>query len=415
MILSWFKDGRPRHSFWLFAPFALALPAGVLLSYPDRFGTQIALAFGWFLLTLVYAATWQTARFAAGRKPRFALAFLACFVPLVISLTLGSAELHAQWRMLPRALLMAVFCLLAAREFRRLADRHLPSAQALAWVFLGFGIFHALRSPLAFVLPAPFGARDVQVWAIAAFNFQIVLNGLLLGVFMTTLGRERISMHHFHLAMVDPLTGVGNRRAFDRRLAQILGDGTADHAGANKDRPLAVAVLDIDNFKAVNDRFGHSFGDIVIAGAANIACDAIGHRNVFRLGGEEFAVVIEGHRPPIAEAMVEGMRLGFSMLSHVANEVSHRATLSAGVAIAGPHSDAGDLLSEADRALYLAKALGRNRTVVADEATMSRLMDEALHDMVPDQKERGRANDREEGDGPAKDGDLVPLTGRKRA
>lgn len=382
MLVSWLKDGRPRNSFWLFAPFAIAIPAGVLLSYPERFGGSLALAIGWFLLTLVYGAAWQSARFVARRKPRPLIALIACIASLAFSLSFGSDGAYAEWRMLPRTLLMAAFCLLAAREYHAMRDRHLPSAHALAWLFLIFGIFHAVRSPLSLLLPAPFGPGEPQVWTIALFNFQLVLHGLLIGILMTTLGRERIAMHHYHLAMVDPLTGVGNRRALDRRLAEIL---SGRDTGKDKDAEAryALAIIDIDRFKAVNDRFGHGFGDIVIAGAANIACETVGHRNVFRLGGEEFAVLLQVGDNASAFTIAEKIRGQFAARAHIAHGISHRATLSAGVALLDADNQPADIFKEADRALYLAKAMGRNRTVLADEETLARLMEEALDDMVP--------------------------------
>lgn len=385
MLVSWFKDGRPRNSFWLFAPFALAIPAGFLLAYPDYFGGTFPIAVGWFLLTLVYAAGWQGALYVSRGKPRPIAAFLACFACFIFSLTLGADGAHPEWRMVPRTALMAVFCLLAARDFHRLQNTHMPSAQTLAWLYACFGIFHAVRTPLALFLPAPFGPGEPQIWAIALFNFLLVLHGLLLGLFMTTLGGERIAMHHFHLAMIDPLTGAGNRRALDRRLARLHdGDDTAkNHASDTDEMVTALAILDIDRFKTVNDRFGHSFGDIVIAGAANIACEMVGHRNVFRLGGEEFAVLITAKCACAAEQIADQIRNRFATHAHVAQGISHCATLSIGLAVCHPQSTPDSLYKEADCALYLAKALGRNRTVLADEKTLSRMMEEALDEMVP--------------------------------
>ncbi|MCJ2182614.1 diguanylate cyclase [Novosphingobium sp. 1949] len=381
MVVSWLKDGRPRRSFWLFMPFALALPAGILLSYPEAFGEAPALAIGWFLLTLAYGAAWQSARYAAQRRIVILPTLIACLAGLAISLTLRSAALHPEWRMAPRALLMAGFCLLSAREYRSIGNRHLPSAQTLAWIFAGFGLFHALRTPLSAVIPAPLGSLEPQVWSIAAFNFQIVLNGLLASVFMMTLSRERVAMHHFHLAMVDPLTGIGNRRALDRRLAEIAHERQSARFPVPEN--LALAILDIDRFKAINDRYGHGFGDVVIAGTANLACDAVGYRNAFRLGGEEFALLIEAESSKAIESIAERIRADFAARTHTAHDQSHRATLSIGLALFDAGTPSEDLLKEADRALYLAKALGRDRVILADESMIARLMKTALHEMVP--------------------------------
>ncbi|MFC0205496.1 GGDEF domain-containing protein [Novosphingobium soli] len=357
VLLSWLEDGRPTQRRWLFAPFGVAVPAGVLLTWPELVPGPWGLRLGWFALTLVYGSAWLAARVMAGRTPR-PLAMLApCLAVLLFSCTVAAEGHWPELRMLPRTLLFAGFNGLAAREFARMRNPQLPSARTLRWIFAGFCAFELARAPLSLTLPAPFGPGEPQVWTIALFNFLLVLEGLLLGVFMTALGREQLAAQHYRLASIDPLTGIGNRRAFDARMARLASEGPNGSC-------TAVAVLDIDHFKAVNDELGHGFGDLVIVGAATVAQEVFGSANVFRIGGEEFAGIIVAGTQDLVAARAEMMREAFAARAHVQGEVSRRCTISIGVAVAVPGAEPHAIFAAADNALYLAKRQGRDRYVV---------------------------------------------------
>lgn len=358
ILLSWFKDGRPTQRRWQFAPFGIAVPAGLLLTWPELLPGPWGLRLGWFALTLVYGSAWLAARVMAGRKPLAPEMLLPCVAVLLFSCTFAADGQMPELRMLPRILLFAAFDALAAREFARMKDPQLQSATTLSWIFAAFAVFELARAPFSLTLPAPFGPAETQVWSIALFNFLIVLQGSLLGVFMTALGREQLAAQHYRLASIDPLTGIGNRRALDERIEGLSRD-------APSARCSAVAVLDIDCFKAVNDELGHAFGDMVIVGAAMVAREAFGAANVFRVGGEEFAAMVEGDTREQVLARVEAMRLAFEARSHVSGGASRRCTISIGVAPLRPGDDPEAMFKAADEALYTAKRQGRNRTVIA--------------------------------------------------
>ncbi len=362
MLLTWFKDGRPGPWRWQFAPFAIAVPAGILLTYPEILPGDLGLALGWFALTLVYGTVWLAARVTAGRSPLILLMLLPCVAVLVFSMTIGASDAMPQLRMLPRVLLFALFDGLAAREFMRMRHPQLPSATMLFWVFATFCGFELLRAPFSLTLAAPFGPGETQPWSIALFNSLIVLQGLLLGIFITALSREQLAAQHYRLALVDPLTGIGNRRALDERLKTL---DASLHLGT----PTAVALFDIDHFKAVNDQFGHGFGDTVINGAAMVAREAFGESNVFRVGGEEFAAIIQAPEPVAILGRVDAVRTAFAARLHVTGDKSCRSTLSVGVAMLEPGDDLAARFMAADDALYRAKQGGRNRTVMATAMT----------------------------------------------
>jgi len=164
-------------------------------------------------------------------------------------------------------------------------------------------------------------------------------------------------------AVRDPLTGLHNRRHLDQVLA-----GGLDTAGT--DEGLAVITLDIDHFKAVNDRFGHAAGDTVLTAVARLLQASVRDGDTaVRLGGEEFLVLLPGADREQAVLRAEEMRRGVAAVVHAFGGERIHVTVSAGVAVRpGDGTSAGALLEAADRALYIAKATGRDRVVAADDA-----------------------------------------------
>jgi diguanylate cyclase (GGDEF)-like protein len=182
------------------------------------------------------------------------------------------------------------------------------------------------------------------------------------------------------LTVTDPLTGLGNRRAFDAALA-------AGEAAWNGGNPLALVLFDVDRFKLINDQHGHRIGDQVLRTVAEVLRRKVDECNrsvgegagecasaVARFGGEEFALVLTGEGALRAGEIAESVRAGLEGVSFAIRDghgqvVEHgvRVTLSAGVAHARPGLAAPlaeSLFDLADKALYEAKREGRNRVRV---------------------------------------------------
>lgn len=158
------------------------------------------------------------------------------------------------------------------------------------------------------------------------------------------------------LALMDPLTELGNRRAFDHDLQQEWA------RAARYGRPLALLMLDIDRFKDFNDRFGHRAGDAVLRGvAATIERVVRGGDRAFRWGGEEFAVLLPDTTRAAAALVAERVREAIE----VEGVGRFRVTVSIGAAASTAATRCDDLVELADRALRAAKAHGRNRVVAA--------------------------------------------------
>jgi diguanylate cyclase (GGDEF)-like protein/PAS domain S-box-containing protein len=165
------------------------------------------------------------------------------------------------------------------------------------------------------------------------------------------------------IALVDQLTGLGNRRFLESKLTSWIGDWTSDKV------PFGVLFADIDHFKKVNDTYGHSVGDEALAMVARTLSFVAGTNCVpARYGGEEFVVMVRG-RPETLVATAEKLRslVAASQLV-IANQVID-LTISLGCATVAPGDDGASLLRRADLALYRAKEGGRNR-VEADEAML---------------------------------------------
>jgi diguanylate cyclase len=163
-------------------------------------------------------------------------------------------------------------------------------------------------------------------------------------------------------ALRDPLTALGNRRFFDQRLAQAMAEAPASGG-------LCLVICDLDRFKAINDKFGHPVGDMVLKLFAEIISANVGQRDtVARLGGEEFAVVIPGQPSTGAVSTAEQIRRqleGKKWVARASGEPLGTVTASFGVAQFRQDEEAGDLVKRADEALYRAKSEGRNRIIAA--------------------------------------------------
>ena len=167
------------------------------------------------------------------------------------------------------------------------------------------------------------------------------------------------------MGMRDPLTALSNRRYFDSSLERELADAQARGA------PLSLVMGDIDNFKKINDLFGHQIGDEILKMFARVLTDNVHSRDtVARYGGEEFAIILPETRLESAKQLTERMRSqveGMELAVSESGQEIGKVTASFGVAELGAADDADALIQRADAKLYEAKCAGRNR-VAADQA-----------------------------------------------
>ncbi len=166
------------------------------------------------------------------------------------------------------------------------------------------------------------------------------------------------------LAVVDPLTGINNRRYFETHLGALVSQA------ADRGRPLSLMILDIDYFKGVNDTHGHEAGDRVLKGIAERVRKVIRIPDlVCRLGGEEFVIAMPDTSLECATKIAERVRAEVERDRFIVGEDGSRMaiTVSIGIAERGHDIEPDELFRRADRALYRSKTSGRNR-VSADAA-----------------------------------------------
>jgi diguanylate cyclase (GGDEF)-like protein len=173
------------------------------------------------------------------------------------------------------------------------------------------------------------------------------------------MSKERAELEQRRAALTDSLTGIANRRAFFDR-----GTPLVDWARADR-RSAALLLFDLDRFKEVNDTAGHQTGDKVLRAFCDLVAASLRPGDLFgRLGGEEFACLLADVSMAHALHVAERLRREFAAMRLPDLEVA--ATVSVGVAMASEAGcDLPALLAIADRALYRAKADGRNRVASA--------------------------------------------------
>lgn len=179
---------------------------------------------------------------------------------------------------------------------------------------------------------------------------------VLLGSLMFPLRNALLYREALTHALRDALTGVGNRNALDRTLAREL------ELARRTQQPLSLLMLDLDHFKRVNDRFGHSVGDDVLRQTASTIGACLRSMDmVFRFGGEEFCVLLSATSHEAAHTVAERLRKAVEAQAAAEGAIPLSVTLSIGLATLRDVESPRCLLQRADRALYQAKASGRNR------------------------------------------------------
>jgi diguanylate cyclase (GGDEF)-like protein len=187
---------------------------------------------------------------------------------------------------------------------------------------------------------------------------------VLLAPVALALGRERVwreAQAYAQAAVIDPVSGLFNRRYFQARLDEEL------QRAIRQLTSVGLLMVDLDGFKSINDRFGHVAGDLVIRDISEILRRSVRIFDVCtRFGGEEFAVMMPGGTAESAGAIAERIRQRVEAYQRSEADLAElRVTASIGVAVSPPGMTARDLIERADRALYHAKKAGKNRVSTA--------------------------------------------------
>ena len=313
------------------------------------------------ILFTAFALTWTGARVFDHRKVRPVLLFggaalwlVICRVPVIAN----SWDL----RVLLSSGIITTYTWATAYEFWRGRSEPLVSRWPAIFMLFAHGSLYLLRTPIGGILPWSVSKNEMleSVW-LTVLSFEALLFTIAIAFILLAMAKERTEYRHRTAALIDPLTGIANRRAF-------LQDGEAQLKRQLTDpRPMAVMLLDLDNFKSINDRFGHAVGDRVLQLFADVTSNCMRRMDIFgRLGGEEFAAVLLDTTQERALTVAEQIRTSFADTPCEVDGKPVVATVSIGLVISNDAVlDLSALLAQADHALYRAKDNGRNRTEVA--------------------------------------------------
>jgi diguanylate cyclase (GGDEF)-like protein len=365
LLFAWVQNTAIQAvAWWASAHFLCAASITLFGAYgqlPDVLTIDLANA----VLLTSFAATWTGARLFEGRRlspiglvAGAAVWLVASRLPVVAASVEGRAWLGA--------VIIASYTWLACAEFwRGRAERLVSRLPAIAMLF-AHGALFMLRTPLSAMLPwAPSNHLFGSVW-LTVLSSEALLLTISIAFILLAMGKERAEQSHRTAALVDPLTGLANRRGFFAESERI-----SERQAANP-QLAAVLLVDLDHFKSINDRFGHAVGDRVLQVFAASATQTVRPSDfVGRIGGEEFAAVLHNIGRERALVIAERMRTSFAQASETVDGCPVGATASVGLAFSdAPDFDLSELLVQADKALYEAKERGRNRVEVADDGPL---------------------------------------------
>ena len=311
------------------------------------------------LLAAAYGILWYGARKFDGKNVSIVLV-LAGVLLWLAACSIGPIYARPEARATVMAAIGIGYTLLAVREL---------------WLGRGDGVWrwpimvlllgHAASIPIhipiagAWKHPDP---ADVDLLTFMIFEaaFVSICGAYLFG----GLVKDRIAASYRHASLTDPLTGVTNRRGFFQMGERLLMRTRFAR------QPSALLMFDLDQFKSINDRYGHHAGDDVLTAFCKVVTAHLRPSDLFgRIGGEEFACLLPDTEPQDALWLAERVRAAVEAASHLAGEHSIRATVSVGAASSNDATaDLTGLLNAADQALYRAKEAGRNRVKIASYA-----------------------------------------------
>lgn len=255
----------------------------------------------------------------------------------------------------------------------------LPLGYGAAYVFLAPRIALRVSTVISALLIVPVGVAllrhgpghwgpGFESLAMVLAIAQMAYIGLMRAIVTMRSGyhraEQRVQQMH-SLATTDALTGLPNRRAMDEHLLAVFAAAQA------RGRPLSLALIDVDHFKSINDRFGHAGGDqVLVQMGRRLTTGLRADDRLGRWGGEEFVLVLDG--VPRSEGLGLAERLRVAVAGHPF-EPGLVVTVSIGLAECRADDTPDRLLERADVALYRAKAAGRNRVEEGEGLAVDRL------------------------------------------
>ena len=320
----------------------------------------------WFANGLLITAHWLfllgVARFTQVRLSR---AWYLMFVAWFAMLLLPEGQSWSRAMLLANSLLVALPTLRASFLLRPHGRSLSVGAVQLRYVLLAHGLFYLAKSLVAIV---PGTLIDLTAFRGEIIQVSLVEGAMaimLIALSMTGTERYRREEQIARLAARDPLTALYNRRALEMRAPSLLSE-------VSQARPGALLLIDIDNFKLINDLYGHTAGDrLLVALSEMIRAQLPDDSLAARLGGDEFVILLNDTSNARIVALGSALREQFHQAASQAFATPEAVTLSIGASLFDtPPASLAALIEQGDEALYEAKRGGRNRIRLVDRTAV---------------------------------------------
>lgn len=355
MLFAWARGSREAALGFL----CLMLWSGalglVIGSLRGRGMDALPIVLGNVLVHVCYAMGWTAMRAFSGRRVFWSgvwagsvLWLLACLIPAFYGSLAARIQLSS--------LVIVSYTVLAGYELWRSRNENQVSLAALFSLFGLHSAFYVGRFFLDRSLP--FAGESHGIDFAAFLLLETLLYSIGLTFAATAMVQQRTERRYRQASLTDSLTGIGNRRSFVEDSENMLRHCQVQH------RPVTLLLCDMDNFKQLNDRHGHQAGDHALVAFCDVTRMRLRKGDIFgRLGGEEFACLLPDTTTEAAYQMAERIRKEFASCSRVAG-----VSLSISIGVASS-AEAGyvldSLIALADKGLYEAKGLGKNRSVIS--------------------------------------------------
>jgi diguanylate cyclase (GGDEF)-like protein len=316
----------------------------------------------WFANGLLVTAHWLfllgVARFTQARlSPAWYLIFVAWLGMLLVPNDTSWSKL-----MLVANSLLVALCTLRASFLLRPHGKSLSvGAVQLRYVLLGHGVFYIAKAITAVIPGTLLDLTSLRGEIIQISLVEGTMAIMLIALSMTGTERYRREKQIARLAARDPLTALYNRRALEVRATRLLQD-------VSKARPGALLLIDIDNFKLVNDLYGHTAGDRLLVSLSEMIRAVLPQGALAaRLGGDEFVILLADTTSEATVALGSGLRDRFHQEALQAFPTPEAVTLSIGASLFDqPPANLAALIEQGDAALYQSKRGGRNSIRLVD-------------------------------------------------
>jgi diguanylate cyclase (GGDEF)-like protein len=360
LLFAWAQDRSIRALAWWGVAYLIGGVSVAAYTMQDSLSNALSMAIGNALLFVACGVIWSGARLFHGREVRPVWMFAGAIAWLT-ALTIPGFAMSDLGRIALSSIAISTYTLLTAWELWGGRKERLLSRWPAMAVLALHGVVFLLPIPIALFAHADNNFSDFMGSWFAIFALETLLYAIATAFIILTMAKERSERIHRTAATIDPLTEIFNRRALMDAGRRILGRMAWDK------QPVSVLMFDLDHFKKINDRFGHAVGDRALQTFAQTAQARLRATDIIgRLGGEEFAAVLPGTSLLSAAVAAERVRSAFELTAAEIDGLPIGGTVSIGAAATeDPDASIDNLLALADKALYAAKATGRNRIVLS--------------------------------------------------